>query len=115
MSYKVAFASSDGKVVNQHFGKADKFHIVEINDDEKKYKFLESRNNIPSCSNFQHSEDSLSNAIKVIKDCKAVFVAKIGPGAEAKVEANGIQAIEAPYFIDDILEKLINSKFKLIR
>ena len=115
MSYKVAFASSDGKVVNQHFGKADKFHIVEINDDEKEYKFIESRHNVPSCSNFQHSEDSLLNAVKVIEDCKAVFVSKIGPGAASKVEANGIQAIEAPYFIEDILEKLINSKFKLIR
>ena len=113
MSYKIAFASSDGKVVNQHFGKADKFHIVEINEDNKKYKFIESRDNVPSCSNFQHSEDSLLNSVKVINDCKAVFVAKIGPGASAKLGSKGIQAIEAPYFIEDILDKILNSKVKL--
>ena len=36
MSYKVAFASTDGKVVNEHFGRARQFHIVEI--DDKDYK-----------------------------------------------------------------------------
>ena len=113
MAYRVAFASSDGKVVNQHFGKADKFHIVEI--DGKEYKFIESRDNIPSCSDFQHSEDSLLKAIDVIKDCKAIFVAKIGPGASAEVESKGIQAIEAPYFIEDVLDRLINSKVSIIR
>lgn len=112
MSYKVAFASSDGKVVNQHFGKAKNFHIVEVN--KGGYKFVESRENIPSCSNFQHSTDGLINSINVIKDCKAVFVSQIGPGARRTVESNNIQAIEAPYFIEDILDKLLNSKVKLI-
>lgn len=112
MGYKIAFASSDGKVVNEHFGKAQKFHIVEINEND--YKFIESRDNIPSCNEFEHSENSLINSIKVIEDCKAVFVARIGPGAKQAVEDNNIQAIEAPYFIEDILDKLLHSKVKLI-
>lgn len=112
MSYKVAFASSDGKVVNVHFGKADKFHIVSIDGD--KYKFIESRENTPSCSNFQHSENSILNSIKVIEDCKAVFVSRIGDGARYIVESKGIRAIEAPYFIEDILENLTHGKVKLL-
>lgn len=111
MSYRVAFVSTDGKVVNTHFGKATKFHIVEINDND--YKFIESRDNIPSCSNFEHSESSMQNSINNIKDCKAVFALKIGNGAAIALKENNIEPIEAPYFITDILEKLIKSKVKL--
>lgn len=113
MSYRAAFVSTDGKVVNAHFGKATKFHIVEIND--KDYKFIESRDNVPSCSNFQHSDESLLNAINVIKDCKVVFAAKIGEGAANALRLHGIDPIEAPYFIEDILKRLINSKVKLFK
>lgn len=38
MAYKVAFASSDGKVVNQHFGRTKQFLIVEIDNKDYKYK-----------------------------------------------------------------------------
>ena len=111
MSYKVAFASTDGKVVNEHFGRARQFHIVEI--DDKDYKVIESRENIPPCNDFQHTEDGIINSIKLIEDCKAVFIARIGQGALNEVEASGIQAIGAPYFIEDIIDNLINSKVKL--
>ena len=30
MSYKLAIATSDGKFVNQHFGRANQFLIVEL-------------------------------------------------------------------------------------
>lgn len=111
MSYRVAFASSDGKVANEHFGRAKKFHIVEINDEG--YVFVESRDNIPVCNNFQHSEDDLINSINIIKDCKAVFVARIGKEAQKRVEQSGILAIEAPYFIEDIIQELLHAKVKL--
>lgn len=114
MAYKVAFTSTDGKVVNEHFGRAKEFHIVEIDDANKSYKFIETRINEPSCNEFQHSDDGLKNSIDLINDCKVIFVARIGQGALTEIEANGIQAIEAPYFIEDILERLINGKVKLI-
>jgi len=37
MSYEIAVASSDGKVVNQHFGKATNFLIFEVEGDNFKY------------------------------------------------------------------------------
>ena len=109
MKYKVAFASSDGKVVNQHFGRSKMFHIVEVDEENKTYKYLESRENEPSCNNFEHTDNGLLKSVSLIKDCKVLFVAKIGPGAKEKVEENGIQAIMAPYFIEDILSELINN------
>ncbi len=112
MSYKVAFASSDGKVVNQHFGRTKQFLIVEI--DNKDYRYIETRVNEPSCQEFQHTEDAMNGSIELILDCKAVFVARIGQGALAQVEARGIKGIEAPYFIEDIIDKILNSKVNII-
>ena len=112
MSYKIAFASSDGKVVNQHFGRTKKFLIVEI--ENKDYKYVEARVNEPSCQDFQHTEESMNRSIELISDCKAVFVARIGQGALAQVEAKGIKGIEAPYFIEDIIDKILNSKVNIL-
>ena len=44
---RVAVASSDGKVINQHFGKAIQFLSFELNKDS--YKFLQLRINQPAC------------------------------------------------------------------
>lgn len=112
MAYKVAFASSDGKVVNQHFGRTKQFLIVEI--DNKDYKYVETRINEPSCQEFQHTEDAMNKAIELIADCKTVFVARIGQGALAQVESRGIKGIEAPYFIEDIIDKILNSKVNIV-
>lgn len=108
MKYKAAFASSDGKVVNQHFGRSKVFHIVEIDLDNKSYKYIESRQNTPSCNNYEHTDEALVRSVNLIKDCKVLFVAKIGPGAKEKVSDSGVQAIMAPYFIEDILSELIS-------
>ena len=39
--YKVAAASSDGIVINKHFGRADTFYIYEIAENGK-YRLLET-------------------------------------------------------------------------
>lgn len=112
MSYKIAFASSDGKVVNQHFGRAKQFLIIEV--DDKDYKYVETRVNEPACQDFQHTEEAMEKSIELISDCKAVFIAQIGQGALALVEAKGIKGIEEPYFIEDILKKILNSKVNIL-
>ena len=89
MSYKIAFSSSDGKVVNQHFGRTKQFLIVEI--DGKDHKYIEARVNDPSCNEFQHTEEAMNKSFELISDCRAVFVARIGKGALAQVEARGIK------------------------
>ena len=45
--YKVAVASTDGKNIDVHYGKADKFFIYQI-DDEAGFDFIEVRNTKPA-------------------------------------------------------------------
>jgi nitrogen fixation protein NifX len=103
MSHKVAIASSDGKFVNQHFGRANQFLIVEIKDDGS-YEFLELRKNVPSCST--EGESTTEDTIELISDVEGVLVSQVGPGAADKLIAHGIQPIIIPMLIDDAIAKI---------
>jgi nitrogen fixation protein NifX len=106
MAYKIAVASTDGKVVNQHFGRADKFYIVEVNEKEE-YTFLETRETGAACQEGNHSVESLENTVSLLSDCKYVLVSQIGPGAEFELSKKGISAFAISHYIDIAVGKLI--------
>ena len=102
---KVAVVSSDGKVINQHFGKASRFLIFEV--DDGKIRFIEERVSAPVCGSAEngHSDNSLGRTISLISECKAVLCARIGGGAEEELRKGGITPVEAPYLIEEALIK----------
>jgi predicted Fe-Mo cluster-binding NifX family protein len=104
MSYRVAVASTDGKYVNEHFGRAKQFLIFELCDGD--YQFVELRQNQPSCNVEQPDESGHARTIELLRDCKAVLVARIGPGAEQYLNRQGIKAITIPEFIDEALKQI---------
>ena len=106
MSYKIAVASSDGKVVNQHFGRATQFLIFEI--ESGNFKFLELIDSNPFCNHGEHDDNKLSNAVDALKNCRAVLVSQIGNGAAQAIRSKGIDVFDIHTFIDDALRKLIN-------
>lgn len=105
MINRIAVASSDGKVVNQHFGHARQFLIFTL--DNNSFTFQSIRKNLPSCNFGEHSEQGLLDTISLISDCHAVIAAKIGPGAEKKLKEKGIKAIGEVGYIDAALQKII--------
>lgn len=108
MSYKVAVASSDGKVVNRHFGHTKQFLVFDIEGD--KFNFLELRENFPPCTGQEHHDDRLAGAVDLVADCRAVLVSQIGPGAAELLVSRGIQPYVLPEFIEDALNQLISLK-----
>jgi len=107
MSYKIAVASTDGKVVNQHFGKADHFYIIEV-DDENNYKQIELRKLPPVCQGGDHDDGAIQRSVKSLSDCQYVLVSRIGQRAENELEGQGISVYIIPDMIDDALNKLIS-------
>lgn len=105
MSIKVAIASTDGKVINEHFGRATKFHIFEL--DTKSFEFLESRVMERCCNGGEHTDTAFEKVAYILKDCKAIFVAKIGNGASNYMESKGFIIFEAPFVIEDVLNKVL--------
>ena len=105
MSYKIAVASSDGKIVNQHFGKATQFLIFEM--EENTYRFLELLKTTPFCNNFEHNDNKLLSAVDALESCRAVVVSQIGNGAAEALRNKGIEPIDVHNFIEDALRKLL--------
>ena len=65
---RVAIVSSDGKVINQQFGKASRFLIFEVEDG--KIQYIEERKNTPICGSAEtgHADNALSRTIALIPE-----------------------------------------------
>lgn len=103
---KIAVASSDGIVVNRHFGHTDKFYIYEIADDD--VKLLGTRKVEPVCQGGNHDDRRLGENIDKIGDCKYLLVSKIGYGATKVAEQRGIIPYEIPGVIEESIQQLLN-------
>lgn len=110
MSYRVAAASTDGVVINQHFGHADRFHIVEIAPETGTYQFMETREVIPCCQCGDHELSAFDAVLEQLHDVQAILVSKIGDGAADYLEQHGALAYQAPYVLTSVLGKIITEK-----
>jgi predicted Fe-Mo cluster-binding NifX family protein len=88
---KLAVAGKDGMAINEHFGHAKQFRIYEATPDE--CGLVETREVAHYCLG-QHSDQSaMAGILEAIKDCHAVFVAKIGDGPTEKLKTIGVRAV----------------------
>ncbi|MDR3318778.1 MAG: dinitrogenase iron-molybdenum cofactor biosynthesis protein [Clostridiales bacterium] len=103
----VAVASTDGKVINTHFGRAKNFYIVQLDVGAESYEYIESRDVSPSCKDFDHSEHDFDAVAAALSDCRYILVAKAGYGAISFMESKGITVLESGDFIEPAISKLI--------
>lgn len=107
---KIAFASTDGTYVNQHFGWSETFYIYEVDKDD--YSFLDERD---SSFKFEEEVDKLEYKINCLEDSDILYVAQIGPKASNMVKSAGIYPMKSSSEnekIEDVLaalKKLINN------
>lgn len=104
MAVRAAAASTDGKVINCHFGKAGRFLIFELQDG--KFQYIETREVKPCCDRGEHEDGAFENAAKALGDCSIILVSKIGMSAADFLESRGFAVYEAPFPIRQCLEKL---------
>lgn len=107
---KIAFASKNGKEINEHFGWCETFYIYEI--DKEEYNFI---NEVDSSLKFEEEIDKLEYKINCLEDSDIVYVAQIGPKAANMVKSCGIYPMKSSSEnerIEDVLkslQKLINN------
>lgn len=106
MKFKIAVATSDGIVINQHFGKADKFRIYDINQDNS-ICYKEERNVTPLCQAGTHDAFQMKERCKSFLDCKYVLASRIGQGAVHALEQEGISPMELPGMIEESIQRLV--------
>lgn len=87
MKVKIAFATSDRKAVNQHFGAAEAFAVYEVGEQETKLievaEFMETR--------MDGHEGKLAAKVELLGDCAAVYCNAVGASAIQQLLAKGIQ------------------------
>ncbi|MGO9388490.1 MAG: NifB/NifX family molybdenum-iron cluster-binding protein [Methanobacterium sp.] len=87
---KIAVASTDGKLVDLHFGDANKFLIFEIEDGEGKFYEIREKTDLP----LNNHTDRWVASIDLINDCKAVICNKIGNEPTIELRKIGIKPIK---------------------
>jgi predicted Fe-Mo cluster-binding NifX family protein len=113
MAKKVAITTRDGKVVQEHFGHARHFHIVEIDDDT--YSYLETREIEPRCQGgfpdaTPHDGSRFAPVVELLSDCEAVVTAQIGPGASEYLIGSGLRVFAGRGFVGDILKEIVEKR-----
>lgn len=117
MSYRIAVASSDGKIIDTGFGKAPFFYIYEAGDEG--YSLLEIRErSVDSAEGeccgekncrLQESRDHGDHGDKltVVSDCICVVCKEIGPGIKRALERRGVLCFDIETGVEDALEKIV--------
>ena len=86
---KVAFTSSSGEVIDQHFGQCQNFHIWEIGPDEAAQVAT-----ISGISTEGDEEDRITARGNALTDCAIVYTMQIGGPAAAKLVARKINPMK---------------------
>ncbi|HEY9061807.1 MAG TPA: NifB/NifX family molybdenum-iron cluster-binding protein [Pseudobacteroides sp.] len=103
---KIAVSSTDGVLINEHFGKAKLFYIYEVTESDE-VKFIELRENTPHCSGtYDHGQ--IEEAVKLLSDVNVVLTAHIGPTATGILQSTGTSV----YTLSGPIDKALNTYAK---
>lgn len=100
---RIAIATSDGRLVNRHFGNSENFLIVDLFSDGscelicvREFKCEEE-----DCSN----EKRIEERIRLLKDCDVIVASRIGLCALEKLSDKVV--LERQGFVKDALKEII--------
>ena len=86
---KIAFTTTNGSMIDQHFGQCESFQIWEIGPDQA--SFLES---VTTGAHGSDEEDRIAARAKILSDCAIVYTMQIGGPAAAKLVAQKIHPMK---------------------
>jgi nitrogen fixation protein NifX len=97
---KVAFATTDGKQVDEHFGRAGMFAIYDIV--ETGHRFVEMRKFadgmdmavVDTKDMGALHDDAVQNKVDRLSDCKLIYLTEIGGPSAARLVKKGIMPMK---------------------
>ncbi len=100
---KVAFTSSDGRTIDQHFGMASEYCIWEIGADS-----AEPLGKVSPLITSQDEEDKTRARANAVAECAIVYTLQIGGPAAAKLVARKIHPMKTGVAVPiaDVVAKL---------
>lgn len=114
---KVAFATTDGNLVDEHFGRAGMFAVYELTKND--YRFVETRKfadgedaAITGTKDMgQAHEDKVQAKVDRLADCKLVYLTEIGGPSAARLVKKGIMPMKVRNltYIEEALDRLLET------
>ncbi|MBJ6726253.1 nitrogen fixation protein NifX [Geomesophilobacter sediminis] len=100
---KIAFTSSTGEMIDQHFGMTSAFTVWEVEADKAEYL-----KTIAVEDNDSDEEDRIMSKAEAIADCAIVYTVRIGGPAAAKLVAKKIHPMKTnePVPVSDAVARL---------
>jgi len=87
---KIAFASSDSKMVDQHFGSAKSFAIFDVTPERAEQIEINEFGDLAQDGN----EDKLDIKMGMLDGCTAVYCQAAGPSAIKRLLSIGVQPVK---------------------
>jgi nitrogen fixation protein NifX len=111
---KVAFATTDGISVNEHFGRAGMFVIYELNSSGHSMveirRFSEGRDTAVEETKGMGKihDERVENKVDRISDCRIIYLTEIGGPSAARLARKGIMPVKVkePVSIEESVQKL---------
>jgi len=100
---RVAFASTDMKQVNQHFGSAESFVIYAVDPERRRMLEVSQFGELAQDGN----EDKLINKLSALEGCIAVYTQAVGASAVRQLKSLGIQPVKVSMGTE--IDALLNS------
>jgi nitrogen fixation protein NifX len=114
---KVAFATTDGISINEHFGRAGMFAVYEVTPEG--HKLVENRvfadgrdKEVEESRGDNDIHDSvMDKKVKRMADCKIICFTNIGSPSAARLVRNGVMPlkIKEPATIEESLTQLVET------
>jgi nitrogen fixation protein NifX len=114
---KVAFATTDGNTINEHFGRSGTFAIYDLSKDGHRFvemrKFAEGEDKAVTGTRDMGEihEDRVQSKVDRLADCKIIYLTEIGGPSAARLVRKGIMPLKVKEStpIEDALQQLLES------
>ncbi|HMK60048.1 MAG TPA: nitrogen fixation protein NifX [Dissulfurispiraceae bacterium] len=114
---KVAFATTDGINVDEHFGRAGMFAVYELTPD--RYSFIEMRKFadgqdatiVETRGMGDLHDERVQSKVEKLADCKIIYLTEIGGPSAARLVKKGIMPVKVkePVTIEDSMNRLLDT------
>ena len=100
---RIAFTSSDGKSVDEHFGRCACFFVWEVDAERAAFEKV-----VSAVTTAQDEEDRTSARVSAVADCAIVYTVAVGGPAAAKLVSHRIHPMKtgAPIEIAAVVDRL---------
>lgn len=90
---RIAVVSTDGLKVNEHFGKATRFLIYDVDDQILWVEDRPTESLSEDDPDHPFDADKFGRIASLLKDCSKVYVSRIGETPAAKLKELGIEPV----------------------